>query len=133
MSNKEGSQMLTQKPHPDAFEKQFPPILHVPTLEPRIKDRDDCHCYKMGVIEITYYEPTQIHPSYNLGMSHPERYPTWDEMVWIRYQLLPDGITMALILPPLEDYINFEDKTGHSKHTFTMQSVEPKDNRYIEE
>jgi hypothetical protein len=119
------------KLRPDAFDILFPQIVEVPTLEPRIEDRDDCRYFRMGELEIIYYEPTQIDPSFNLGISHPSRYPTWDEMVWIRYNLAPKNITMALILPPLAQYTNFEDGTGYAKNTFIMQSVEAKDNRFI--
>jgi hypothetical protein len=34
---------------------------------------------------------------------HKERYPTWEEVTYARYELLPGHLTMALYLPPIEE------------------------------
>lgn len=43
---------------------------------------------------------------WHLSMAHHERYPTWDEIADVRYSLVPDNVTMAMLLPPMNDYVN---------------------------
>ena len=43
---------------------------------------------------------------YTLSVSHPSRYPTWDEVTEARYRLIPDKIEMAMPLPPRAEYLN---------------------------
>jgi len=44
--------------------------------------------------------------SWHLSISHPERYPTWDEIKTARYDLVPHHLTMAMLLPPPDEYVN---------------------------
>jgi hypothetical protein len=41
------------------------------------------------------------------------RYPTWDEIRDARYDLLPDDLTMAMMLPPRAEYVNLHSTTFH--------------------
>ncbi len=50
---------------------------------------------------------------WHLSISHAHRYPGWDEIADVRYALVPDGITMALLLPPAGRYVNVEERTFH--------------------
>jgi hypothetical protein len=43
---------------------------------------------------------------WHLSISHPSRYPAWDEIKTARYVLTPPEVTMALILPPPDEYVN---------------------------
>lgn len=43
---------------------------------------------------------------WHLSISHPSRYPTWDEIKTARYELTPSDRTMALLLPPPGEYVN---------------------------
>ena len=45
---------------------------------------------------------------YHLSISHPNRYPTWDEIKYARYEYLPDNIFVAMILPSLAHYVNID-------------------------
>ena len=56
---------------------------------------------------------------WHLSISHPSRDPSWDEIREARYALLPDDVTMALLLPPREEYVNV-----HS-HCFHLWEVTP--------
>jgi hypothetical protein len=48
-----------------------------------------------------------------MSISVAGRYPTWDEIADARYDLLPSkGMDMALVLPPLEDYVNIAPDAG---------------------
>ena len=62
-----------------------------------------------GLAVLISIEPTGPH----LSISHPDRYPTWDEIADAKYTLLP-GVTMSMILPgnPAE-YVNLHDTTFH--------------------
>lgn len=50
---------------------------------------------------------------WHLSISHPRRYPTWDEIKTARYDLLSRDITMAMLLPPVEDYVNIHQNCFH--------------------
>lgn len=55
--------------------------------------------------------PLRIIVSIDVGLVHfsiscPDRYPTWDEIRDARYALLPNDLTMAMLLPPIEEYVN---------------------------
>lgn len=39
-------------------------------------------------------------PGWHMSISHPYRYPTWEEIKAARYDLIPDDVTMAMLLPP---------------------------------
>jgi hypothetical protein len=43
----------------------------------------------------------------HMSISHPSRYPTWDEMAAIRYHLIKERVIMAMLAPPLDEYVNF--------------------------
>lgn len=50
---------------------------------------------------------------WHLSISHPRRYPTWDEIADARYSLAPPNITMAMLLPPPSEYVNAHKTTFH--------------------
>lgn len=54
-----------------------------------------------------------------LTVSHPERYPTWDEIKTARYRLLPTSRTFALLLPPPDEY----QDTPAGSHVFQLVEV----------
>lgn len=50
---------------------------------------------------------------WHLSISHRHRYPTWDEIKFARYEFLPDAKTIAMILPPRNEYVNFHPNCFH--------------------
>lgn len=50
---------------------------------------------------------------WHLSIAHPKRYPTWDEIKAARYELLPHNLTVAMILPPPEEYVNIHSNCFH--------------------
>lgn len=52
-------------------------------------------------------------PGFHMSISHPGRYPTWDEIREARYEFCPPAATMAMLLPPLEEYVNVHENTFH--------------------
>jgi hypothetical protein len=47
------------------------------------------------------------------GRPLPGRLPTWDEVIDARYLFTPDSVTMAMLLPPKEEYVNIHPTTFH--------------------
>ena len=60
-------------------------------------------------------EPEGWHLSVSFvdNRGRPSRYPSWDEIADARYRLLPDDVTMAMFLPPPEEYVAVHDTTFH--------------------
>lgn len=56
---------------------------------------------------------------WHLSISHPARYPSWDEIHGARYDLLPEDITVAMLLPPKSEYVNFH---AHCFHLWETES-----------
>jgi hypothetical protein len=50
---------------------------------------------------------------WHLSISHRARLPSWDEVADARYELVPDDVTMALLLPPPGEYLNVHKTTLH--------------------
>lgn len=50
---------------------------------------------------------------WHLSISHTARYPTWDEIKEARYRFCPNDLTMAMLLPPMEEYVNVHERTFH--------------------
>lgn len=62
---------------------------------------------------------------WHLSISHPDRYPTWDEIKQARYQLVPHDVTMAMILPPPGEYVNLHENCFH------LWQIEDPDKRLV--
>lgn len=52
---------------------------------------------------------------WHLSVSHPNRYPTWDEIYTAWYDLVPDAsqIEGAIILPRKSEYVNLHPNCFH--------------------
>lgn len=55
---------------------------------------------------------------WHLSISHASgprltRYPTWDEIADARYRFVPNDVTMAMLLPPREQYVNLMETCFH--------------------
>ena len=103
---------------PDAFLANLPKVK--PTDEFRSLQPRPTQCYKAGKLHIAYSPAHNEMPAI-MVVNHPDRYPTWDEVVWARYNVAPDVVDFAMILPPLAEYINYTD--GRAKNTFTLEEV----------
>jgi len=49
----------------------------------------------------------------HLSISHPTRYPTWEEIKAARYDLMPHDVMVAMLLPPPADYVNIHPNCFH--------------------
>lgn len=43
----------------------------------------------------------------------PGRYPNWDEIKSARYLFCPKDVTMAMLLPPMDQYVNHHETCFH--------------------
>lgn len=50
---------------------------------------------------------------WHMSISCVRRYPVWDEIRDARYALLPDNVTMAMLLPPKSQYVNLHPNCFH--------------------
>lgn len=58
-------------------------------------------------------EPTPHGPLYHLSISHPKRYPTWDEISAARNQLLSPNKDYMMMLPKAQHYVNLHQNCFH--------------------
>ncbi len=50
---------------------------------------------------------------WHLSISHPRRYPRWDEIAHARYSVVPDEANMMMGLPPKREYVNIHENCFH--------------------
>lgn len=84
------------------IEVPIPPVVRA-MVEPGAR------AYRMGECYIIVGRTDRWH----MSISHPTRYPTWDEIKTARYALIPRHVTMAMILPPPDEYLNVHQTTFH--------------------
>jgi hypothetical protein len=66
--------------------------------------------FKMGECSILVSKDAE---RWHLSISHPRRYPTWDEILKARTELIPDSAYMVMCLPPKEHYVNLHHNCFH--------------------
>lgn len=71
--------------------------------------------YKMGECKVLVgpEEETRMIGGRHISVSCPDRLPTWDEMLFIRLNLLPLDEDFILPLPRLSDYVNAHEYCLH--------------------
>lgn len=50
---------------------------------------------------------------WHLSASCADRMPTYNELKYLRYQMLPDNIYMAEIFPPKNEFVNINPNVRH--------------------
>jgi hypothetical protein len=108
---------------PSAFYQHWPAIVQVEKERTDLLGRAQ-DVYRMGKVTATV-SYSEDH-GYFMTFRTKDRYPTYDEIVWLRYHLAPDACRMALIMPNLNAYINEEGSDqahGGRKYVFTMEQV----------
>ncbi len=58
---------------------------------------------------------------WHMSIAHRNRYPHWDEIREARYQLIPNDVTMCMVLPPVSEYVNVH---SNCFHLFQLQEEE---------
>lgn len=76
-----------------------------------------CKIYVAGALKVLLADEEtpeyRITKRFHLSISHPFRYPKWDEIKDARYALLPDNINMGMFLPPSAEYVNIHKNCFH--------------------
>lgn len=75
--------------------------------------------YKMGKVKALLTLSPEW--GYTLSISRNDRYPTWDEVAHLRYELIPDEHIMAMVLPSRDEYINIHN------FCFILREIKPDD------
>ena len=79
-------------------------------LQGRMPGNPYCDWYQWGDCRVFVgIEPAGWH----LSISHPNRNPSWEEIKQARYDLCPHDVTMAMILPPTDEYVNIHNFCFH--------------------
>jgi len=68
--------------------------------------------YQLNGCTIFVSPPTHAQ-GWHMSIAHDKRYPHWREIHQARYELLPNNINMAMILPTPEEYINVHKNCFH--------------------
>lgn len=102
---------------PSFRDKNMPELVEIPT--PRGTARDwarhfpaigaECwrlQCFTFGQCQVML---TKEHDLIHFSISHPSRYPSWDEIAAVRYRLIPTESDAVLVLPPEKEYINVHE------------------------
>ena len=107
---------------PSAFEQQFPRIVEVKdgSLSTPLSQFQTVKVFTMGKCKVILHEGDE-QMGWFMSVRRNDRYPSWDEIVWLRYNLIPDAARMALILPNLNAYINQENT--EYRNVFTMEQT----------
>jgi len=50
---------------------------------------------------------------WHISVSRERRHPKWEEIRDARYDLVPDEVTMAMLLPPKAEYVNVHEHCFH--------------------
>jgi hypothetical protein len=91
--------------------------LELPSMMAQLGGTAKAYDSECGCSIIVALEPAKAAPGgiwlppdelmlWHISIAHSLRYPTWDEIADARYQFCPDEITMAMLLPPPDRYVN---------------------------
>ena len=68
--------------------------------------------YCWGHLAVCVGDP-KVEGCHHISISHPFRYPTWDEIHAARYYFLPEDIDCAIFLPKKSEYVNLHPNCFH--------------------
>lgn len=66
--------------------------------------------YRLGPASVIV---TKEYGQWHMSIACTDRLPAWEEVAEARYRLIPDGIVMAMPLPPKADYVNVHEFCLH--------------------
>lgn len=97
----------------------FPPLVQTdhrlagdPFGQIKLRMEEEVHCYDMGDLTVLVGRESG-NKWWHLSISHPNRYPTWDEIKHVRDELLPKDRTFVMFLPREGEYVNLHPNTFH--------------------
>lgn len=99
--------------------KQIPIPVQMKEAQKRGLLEQDLAIYKKG--DFTCMVGTMPNGKKHLSISHPWRVVTWEEIKDARYEFIIGKRYMAMILPPLDEYVNLHQNCWH------LHEVEPEE------
>lgn len=85
---------------------------HEPDWDKIVMAEPGARCYSRGECRVILGRQPDSR-RWHLSISCPDRNPTWEEIRDARYSLMPKQITVAMILPKPEDYLNVMEFCFH--------------------
>lgn len=86
----------------------FKRISTPPTLHPEVEDMGT-FVFGPGLAAIV----TKDEGRWHISVSHPSRYPNWEEIKAARYRLVPDEVCMVQALGPPKSWLNVHENCFH--------------------
>ncbi|MFT8930045.1 MAG: hypothetical protein ABF969_11985 [Sporolactobacillus sp.] len=80
-----------------------------------------CKAYKFGRCNVLVGQEPNV--GWHLSISHHRVNPTWGEIRDARYQFVPDGVQMAMFLPPKKEYVNIHEHCFHLFETKEREKI----------
>lgn len=71
---------------------------------------DKAQAYAKGGLRLMV---DKMKDEWHMSISHASRNPTWEEIRDARYEFIPNHVTMAMLLPPKEEYVNVHKYCFH--------------------
>ncbi len=80
---------------------------------PDIEAESFIRAYRSPLENLQVLIAWEVGNGWHLSISHPTRYPVWDEIRDARYDLIPDAVTMGMLLPPKAEYVALHPNCFH--------------------
>lgn len=87
---------------PRTINEDVPPLVRANDLEESALTLEGERIYRQGECTVRHRQDNGKHA---LSISHPDRYPTWDEVTEAKYRLIPN-VHMVMPLPAPDEYLN---------------------------
>jgi hypothetical protein len=111
--NRRARRALERRNKPPSFTEREPlPLAEFPPPAPLVADviapgvNEYLKCYRLGECSVIV---TREFGEWHMSIAHKYRRPSWDEIAEARYRILPDDVTMAMLLPPKAQYLNIHE------------------------
>jgi hypothetical protein len=117
----------------DPRRSEFPPILPMQAWNKPLQaylEVTHTELYRMGLLTVWYRHNPHV-DEYDLSISHPKRYPTWDEIAHLRYKMLPQDRAYAMLLPNPKDYVAIAKNMFHLVEVYANNDEDSKNHTFI--
>lgn len=73
---------------------------------------DEADCYLVGECSVIVAREGE-EDRWHISIAHPRRYPTWEEISFVRRRFVPDEPDMAMPLPGESRWLNLHENCFH--------------------